>query len=139
MNKNEAMIEYLRQYPDIQSFLYFNHSEDEAGNTSIATSYGEAWEKRYVGGHGIKTYDFALVMFQPQDDGTNKNNAQAMYDVQKYMDWIDAQNKARNFPNFEGRKVLSIENLQNAPNFAGTNESGDVAKYMFQCRVRYYE
>ena len=78
-------------------------------------------------------------MFQPQDDGTNKNNAQAMYDVQKYMDWIDAQNKARNFPNFEGCKVLSIENLQNEPNFAGTNESGDVAKYMFQCRVRYYE
>lgn len=139
MNKSDIMIDYLRQYPEIQSYLYFNTSTDEPGNTSVATSYGETWERRYLSGHGIKNYDFALIMFQPQDDGTNKNNSAAMYDVQKYMGWIDAQNKARNLPKFEGCQVLSIENLQNMPNFAGTSESGEVAKYMFQCRVRYYE
>lgn len=139
MNKNDAMIEYLSQYPDIQSFLYFNSSVDQSGHTSVATSYGEKWEKRYVGGHGIKNYDFALVMHQPQDDGTTKTNANAMYDVQKFMDWIDEQNRARNFPAFDGCQMLSIQNLQNMPNFAGTDQGGKTAKYMFQCRVRYYE
>lgn len=138
-NKNLAMLEYLSAYPAIQSFLYFNSITNELGNTSVQTVYSEAWERRYMGGHGIKQYDFAIVYMAQQDPGTSFNNAEEMQGVQEFMDWIDAQNKARNFPKFEGTRVMSIENLQNMPNLAEVNEAGNVAKYMFQCRIRYYE
>lgn len=138
-NKNIAMLEYLRQYPGLQSFLYFNSMVDQIGNTSIQTVYGETWEKKYVRGHGIKQWDFAIVQIAQADTGTSDINADEAQAVQNFMDWIDEQNKAENFPVFEGCKVLSISNLQNMPNFAGINNDEGTAKYMFQCRVRYYQ
>lgn len=136
-NKNISMLRYLSQYPGIQSYLYFNSITDEIGNTSVQTVYSEEWEIKYIREHGIKRYDFAIVQMAPQDSGTSDNNAIQMQGVQNFMDWIDSQNKAKNFPQFDGCRILSIENLQNMPNLAGVNEAGSIAKYMFQCRVRY--
>lgn len=138
-NKNTAMLAYLRQYPGLQSFLYFNSMVDQIGNTSVQTVYGEAWEKKYVRNHGIKQWDFAVVKIAQADTGTSDINADETQAVQDFMDWIDAQNKSQNFPVFDGCKILSIENLQNMPNFAGIDNNEGAAKYMFQCRVRYYE
>ena len=136
-NKNTAMLEYLRQYPGLQSFLYFNSMVDQIGNTAVQTVYGETWETRYVRGHGIKQWDFAVVKIAQADTGTSDINVDETQDVQDFMDWIDAQNSAENFPDFSPGEVLSIENLQNMPNFAGIDNNEGTAKYMFQCRVRY--
>lgn len=133
-DKNAAMLEYLRQYDGLQSFLYFNVS---GGADTLQTVYGEAWEEKFIRGHGIKQWDFALVRIAPADTGTSQVNANEAQAMQKFMDWIDQQNKAQNFPKFDGCKVLSIENLQNMPNFAGINTDEGTAKYMVQCRVRY--
>lgn len=138
-NKNTAMLAYLRQYPGLQSFLYFNSMVDQIGNTALQTVYGEAWEKKYVRNHGIKQWDFAVVKIAQADTGTSDINADETQAVQDFMDWIDAQNKAKNFPAFDGCEILSIENLQNMPNFAGIDNNEGTAKYMFQCRVRYYQ
>ena len=138
-NKHQAMLDYLAKYPGLDAFLRFNSVTDKLGNVSVQTVYSGEWEKRYIGGHGIKQYDFAIVSMAPQDPGTSSVNAEQMQEAQKFMEWIDEQRRARNFPDFEGCKVLSIENLQNMPNLAGVNAAGNVAKYMFQYRVRYYE
>ena len=138
-NKNTAMLAYLRQYPGLQSFLYFNSMVDQIGNTAVQTVYGETWEKKFVRGHGIKQWDFAVVKIAQADTGTSDINADETQAVQDFMDWIDAQNNAKNFPAFDGCEILSIENLQNMPNFAGIDNNEGTAKYMFQCRVRYYQ
>lgn len=139
MSKHRAMVEYLKQYQGLRSFLYFNTITDKAGNVSVQTVYSDEWEKRQLRGHGIKRYDFALVSMVPQDLGTSDSNVVQMEDVQTFMEWVKEQNRLRNFPKFEGCKVLSIENLQNMPNLAGVNAAGSAAKMMCQCRVRYYE
>ena len=138
-NKNTAMLEYLRQYPGLQSFLFFNSMVDQIGNTAVQTVYGETWEKEYIRGHGIKQWDFAVVKIAQADTGTSDINADETQAVQGFMDWIDEQNEIGNFPDFSPGKVLSIQNLQNMPNFAGIDNNEGTAKYMFQCRVRYYE
>lgn len=138
-SKHEAMLAYLSKYPGLDAFLRFNSVADELGNVSVQTVYSNQWEKRYIVGHGIKRYDFAIVSMSPQDPGTSHANADRMQEAQNFMEWIDEQQRARNFPDFEGCKVLSIENLQNMPNLAGVNSAGNVAKYIIQCRVRYYE
>lgn len=137
-NKNKEILDYLEQCPAVKSFLYFNSTTEKSGRISIQTVYSEMWEKRYLGSHGIKVYEFAVVQMLPQDEGTSNTNAEHTQEVQEFMDWIDEQNRKRNFPSFEGCKVLSIENLQNMPNLAGVNEAGTIARYMFQVRVRYY-
>lgn len=137
-NYNKAIMEYLSTYPDIQTFPFFNSSTESVGNTSIVTNYGSTWVKRYQRNHGKKAYDFAIIYMGQQDSGTSDINANEMFNAEKFMLWIDEQNEKKNFPDFSGAKVLSIENLQNQPNFAGVNEAGNVAKYMMQVRVIYY-
>ena len=137
MSKHEAMVEYLKQYPGLQSFLYFNTITDKAGNVSVQTVYSDEWEEQDITGHGTKRYDFAIIFMAPQDQGTSYTNIAKMDDVQNFMDWISEQNELKNLPNFEGCEVYSIENLQNMPNLSTVSASA--AKYMFQCRVRYYE
>lgn len=138
-NYNRALMEYLQQYPDLQSYPYFNTTNEILGNTSIITSYGSTFVKRYMGGAGIKAYDFALVYMGQQDSGTSDINAVEMFNAEKFIHWIEKQNEVKNFPNFENAKVISIESLQNQPNFVGTNEGGNIAKYMIQFRITYYK
>lgn len=138
-DKNKAMLEYLQKYPGLRSFLYFNVLTERPGETAVQTVYGETWEKKYVRGHGIKQWDFAVVKITSADTGTSFVNVNETQSMQDFMNWIDAQNKTKNFPDFSPGKVLSIQNLQNMPNFAGINNDEGTAKYMFQCRVRYYE
>lgn len=138
-SKHKAMLDYLARYPGLDAFLRFNSITDSAGNVSVQTVSSSTWERRYVGGHGIRRYDFAVMSTAPQDAGTSLANVAQMEAAQDFMAWIDQQRRDRNFPHFEGCQVLSIENLQNMPNLAGVNAAGNVAKYMFQCRVRYYE
>ena len=137
MSKNEAIVEYLKQYPGLRHFLYFNTATNTVGNISIQTVYSDEWEEQDITGHGTKRYDFAIVFMTQQDQGTTYKNVVKMDDVQAFMDWIREQDKKKNFPDFGDSEVYSIENVQNMPNLATANES--VAKYMFQCRVRYYE
>lgn len=137
MSKHEAMVEYLKQYPGLSFFLYFNTSMNTAGDISIQTVYSDEWEEQDITGHGTKRYDFAITFMALQDTGTSLNNVKKMEDAQAFMDWIREQDEQKNFPDFEGCEVYSIENLQNMPNLAAANNH--VAKYMFQCRVRYYE
>ena len=138
-NKHQAMWEYLTTYPGLQSYLKFNTVDSIPDETSISTVFGEEWETKYTRGHGIKRYDFAIIAMKLHDTGTSNLNIEEMFNVEKFMDWIELQNKNKNFPYFgENLKILSIENLQNMPNLAGVDTDGSVAKYMFQCRVRYY-
>ena len=125
-NKNKEILEFLEKCPAVKSFLYFNSATDKAGRVSIETVYSDVWEKRFIRDVGIKVYEFAVVQMLPQDQGTSDINAEQAQSVQDFMDWIDEQNRSRNFPKFQGCKVLSIENLQNMPNLAGVNEAGTV-------------
>lgn len=139
-NKHEAMLEYLKQYPSITSFLYFNAISEAVNETAFNPIYSQEVIKQYTSGDTIRKYDFAIVQMLIYDaDGTSTVNTDAMFDVEQFMSWITEQNKNKAFPDFgENRTVLSIENLQNMPNLAQTTET-DVAKYMFQCSVKYLE
>ena len=137
-NKYKAVVEYLSQYPELKSYLYFNTIQEKENHTSISTTSSDYYSKRYIRG-GIKNYDFAITIIKNYDTGTSELNIDEMFGVQKFMNWIDLQNKNKNFPIFENAKVFSIKNLQNEPSFSGINESGSLAKYMFQIRIEYKE
>lgn len=135
-NKHKVVLDYLSNYPDIKSFLYFNTSLEELNHTSVNTITSDYFEQKYLRG-GIKNYDFAITFIGQYDTGTSDVNINQIFDLEKFMLWIDEQNKNKNFPEFEDGEVISIENLQNEPSFSGINETGNLAKYMFQIRIKY--
>lgn len=138
-NKHQAMLAYLAQYPELNAFLHFNTVTDREGSVGMQTVSNDEWESQDITGHGVKRYDFAILYMAPQDSGTSGVNVDQMERAERFMKWLRAQEEARNYPAFEGCEVQSIDVLQDIPNLASVNAAGNVAKYMFQCRVRYYE
>lgn len=67
-------------------------------------------------------------------------NLEAMNFAQAFMEWLDEQNKAKNYPKFpDNCEIKKMENLQNMPNLAGINAEESLARYMIQCRIIYFE
>ena len=67
-------------------------------------------------------------------------NLTAMNFAQAFMDWLEEQNKKRNYPEFPNScQIKKMETLQNMPNLAGVNVKEGMARYMVQCRIVYFE
>ena len=139
MTKNEIMKAYVEEKITelCDAVLTFNYADGAAHSVAFLTNYAGKILKKYVRA-ADKEYGFTILITWHYSSELDDLNLQAMNLGQLFMDWIDEQNRSRNFPKFQGCKVLSIENLQNMPNLAGVNEAGTVARYMFQVRVRYY-
>lgn len=139
MNKHEEMLKYLSECPYLSSFVHFNSVSETVTATGVIPAYSDDSIKQYIDGSKLKHYDFAFVKMQQNDDGTSNTNVNNMYDVQKFMEWIDEQDAICNYPDFgEDCIIESIENLQDMPNIASVDEQ-NLAEYMFQCRVVYTE
>lgn len=137
MNKHQAMFDFIMQYNAFP--LTFNFTGESTGDTSLNTVYSDTEIKRYFGG-SQKEYIFAIKQMKEYSTGVMipPVNAEVLESVQGFMDWIDQQDRLKNYPDFGANcKIQKIENLQNMPNVAGTDEA--TAQYMFQCRVLYYE
>lgn len=64
----------------------------------------------------------------------------AMNAAQELMDWIDKQKRQGNVPDFGNEcQIKAVETLQNMPNLATVNLEENLAQYMIQCRVLYFE
>lgn len=140
MTKYEGLVTFLKQYPLLNEILYFNKTQEIADTSSVNTVYSDYAVQEYTCGNSDREFVFAIKQMKQYDSaGTSGINRKTMEEVQAFMDWIDEQNKKRNFPEFpDNCFVYKIENLQNMPEIAGTSDQG-LAEYMFQCRVCYTE
>ena len=140
MTKYEGLVTFLKQYPPLNEILYFNKTQEIADTSSVNTVYSDYAVHEYTCGNSDREFVFAIKQMKQYDSaGTSGINRQTIEEVQAFMDWIDEQNKKRNFPEFpDNCFVYKIENLQNMPEIAGTSDQG-LAEYMFQCRVCYTE
>ena len=87
-----------------------------------------------------KEYGFTILITWHYSSELDDLNLQAMNLGQLFMDWIDEQNRMKNFPNFgENCQVKRIENLQNMPNLATVDWESGIAQYQIPCRVIYFE
>ena len=133
MTKHDAIAEYFR--PKVEElageYLGFNYSGEDSGGISLVTNYSDKIRKKYIYG-AEKEYGFSIIIVKPYS--TAMNFAQA------FMDWLDEQNRAKNYPKFpESCQIRKMENLQNMPNLAGINAKEGLARYMIQCRLIYFE
>lgn len=142
MTKHDAMVAYMT--PKVEElagkFLNFNVSPGNEGNISFLTNYSGKLRKKYIRVGSEKEYGFTIGITKYFSDGTDDLNLVAMNFAQGFMDWIDEQDRKKNYPNFGDKcQVKKIENLQNMPNLAAVDWENMKAQYMLQCRVIYFE
>ena len=117
----------------------FNFANDSPDSVSFLTNYSGKTVKKFLRA-ADKEYAFSIVLTWHYSTETDDLNMQAMNLAQNFMDWIEEQNRKRNFPDFGRRcQVKKIENLQNMPNLATVDWENMTAQYVIPCRVLYFE
>lgn len=142
MTKHDAMKDYIE--PKVQELakdiLHFNFASESPDSISFLTNYSDKVVKRYLRQGAVKEYGFSIIIIKSYSVDYDDLNLEAMNFAQGFMEWLDKQNREKQYPDFgELCEVKRIENLQNMPNLAGVNYKESLAKYMIQCRVIYYE
>ena len=141
MTKHDAMKMFFE--PAIMQLcgdiLGFNYSQEEPDAVAFITNYSDKVRKKYVRA-AEKEYGFTITITKPYSSNADDLNLEAMNFAQAFMDWLEEQNKRKNYPEFPGNcQVKKMENLQNMPNLAGINYEEGLARYMIQCRLIYFE
>ena len=120
--------------------LRFNFSPESPDSIALVTNYSDRQIRKYVRVGAEKQYGFTIIITKQYSTDADDLNLEAMNFAQVFMDWIDAQGKAKNYPAFpENCQVKRMEVLQNMPNLAGINAEEAMARYMIQCRIVYFE
>lgn len=122
---------------DLLRFIFSPESPD---SIALVTNYSDRQIRKYVRVGAEKEYGFTIIITKQYSTDADDLNLEAMNFAQVFMDWIDAQGKAKNYPAFpENCQVKRMEVLQNMPNLAGINAEEAMARYMIQCRIVYFE
>ena len=143
MTKHEAVKDFFEAKVTelVGNALGFNYSPEDTGTAAIIPQYTDRNLRAYVNGDVQRAYDFAFIIVRPYStEPIDLLNIEAMNLGQAFMDWVEAQEKEGNYPDFgEGCEMARIEVLQNMPNLASVNAEEGVARYMIQGRITYRE
>ena len=134
-SKHDAVWDWLMSCPHIKD-LFFNFSQAEAENTAIIPS--ETVMEEYIDGSKLIQYEVSLVQFQTLSDEPNDEaNVTSVEDFEKISEWIDAQVKLGNYPEFPDGST--IEEITTIPSAIGMMQMQDerLAKLMSQFIITY--
>lgn len=119
--------------------MTFNFADGEAHSVSFITNFSGRVLRKYIRA-ADKEYGFTILITWHYSMDTDDLNMQAMKVGQEFMDWIEEQNRKKNYPDFgEQCQIKKIENLQNMPNLATVDWKNALAQYQIPCRVVYFE
>lgn len=139
MDKYEALKAFIETYQPLNNWVYFNAVDTAAGNTSINTDVSPQADIVYIDGSREVSLSFAIAMIKHYDSAASDLNVEAMAEVDAFIKWLDAQNTARNFPNFgAGYIVHEVTALDSVPSLSVDNDR-NLAKYQFNCVVRFLQ
>lgn len=138
VNKHNVMFEYIQQCPQVKD-LFFNFSDNEKGGTVFSPISSDYVVETYIDGTTKRWYDFSIVQYLTISTEPNSTeNIDTVFEAEKVMEWISEQEAAKNYPDFgDDCSIIELFVLQNTPAVAGQNLRA--AKYMFSCRVEYFE
>lgn len=149
MDKNNAVIEFLKTCPAIQSNpLFFNFAENEEGTNHFITETDKK-KKTYIDGSVLKQYTFTIASYVPVaysaivgDSNFNDQNMENMAIVQEILDWIEGQADDKNYPDFGSEcNIEDMRTLTGDPDLDGIDKSVNppIARYSIGVQIDYID
>lgn len=139
-DKLDGVYRWLKGYPELGGLLKLNATELKPGECSMAPVYGDHQVGEYIDGTMIRQLTFGVQMARDWSSGFDVVNVDALAFGSRWMDWVDMQYDAGNFPDLgSGCTVTAIQSLQDVPSLAGAYAESSMAKYMYQARIWYEE
>ena len=153
VDKNKACIDFLITCPAIQnSPLYFNFTQAEDDNKQfVATGNEKTLNKKFVDGSVQKRYTFTIIDYRSvayqaivkdPEFIENNENLEELLDVQSFIEWLEEQADAYNFPDFgEDCFIEDMRTTTESPNLNGVDTSltPALAKYSISVQIDYID
>ncbi|MGO5166427.1 MULTISPECIES: hypothetical protein [unclassified Candidatus Paralachnospira] len=142
MTKHDAMKAYFEPKVEelVGDLLNFNFSPESPDSIAMITNYSDKVRKKYIRCGSEKEYGFTILITKTYSSEQDDLNLEAMNFCQAFMDWLEDQDRKKNYPEFpDSCQIRKMECLQNMPNLAGVNAEEGLARYMIQCRIIYFE
>lgn len=147
VDKNQAMIDFLQSCPTIQNNpLFFNFGNVENNANQINTQATDvSLHKTFIDGSEAKRYTFNIdscKSLTPNQvvDGLSAENVDELREVQELIDWINAEGKALNYPDFGNLcDVDSMKCLTEEPMLLGVDKEQNppIAIYRVSVQIDY--
>lgn len=144
--KNQAVIDFICTYPYVQdSPLFFNFINAKTDNIQFLTSSNDvSLNKQFVDGSVLRRYTFTLAITKSMSDlaivkeaGISNENVEDIEEIQTFMDWINDQDEARNYPDFGSDCVIDeMHTLTENPNLDGINTEVTPALAMYSVQIK---
>lgn len=134
-SKHQAVWDWLLTCPHIRD-LFFNHMQTDDGDTSLIPS--EDVVREYLDGSSLRHYNATLARVQPVSLEPNDiANIEQLVDFEQLGEWLDAQNAARNYPEFPNGST--VDEIRVLPNESGFMVAQDMhsCKYQLQFQIVY--
>lgn len=142
MTKHDAIKAYFepKVLELVGDLLNFNFTPGSPDEFSLITNYSDKVVKQFINGKTRKAYGFTIKITKHYSTSKDDLNLECMNFAQAFMDWIEMQDRERNYPDFgDACEIEKMEVLQNMPNLAGVNDDATGAIYMIQGRILYVE
>lgn len=151
MDKNQAIIDFLIQCPQIQSNpLFFNFIQAKDNNKQFVTvANDKSLNKPFIDGSVQKRFTFTIIDYRSvtyqaivKQAGYPNENVEEMLDVQSILDWVTEQADNHNYPDFGADcQIDDMRTLTSEPNMNGvdTSVTPALAKYSFSIQIDYID
>lgn len=149
MDKSQAMIEFLQTCPTILANpLFFNFGDIKDNAYQAMTKADDIYlQKPYIDGSVQKRYTFSVdsfksVAYNPVVQGLTDENLSDFKEVQDVLDWINAQDDTRNYPNFGNDCLIEkMQTLTTKPEILGVDNSANppLAVYRISIQIDYID
>lgn len=148
MSKTEAITKWLMQCPELSAL--WNISAEIADGTNVLLPGGTS-ERRYIndnldvlGGYEAdirplpSVYeDFQVNCYKGFVNNNNGYNIMNFEDVERVIEWVQKQDEKQNFPQIEGKTIVSADVYPFQPQIRGVDPDTQLTCYYFTLRIRY--
>lgn len=133
---NQAVYDYVEQYPQLSSWLYFNTINLAPYNASMITGT-DTLIREFIDGSQQRQYVCQIAFMREYDTGTSDVNMIAMDEAQNFNRWIEEQNDKGIYPIFdENDNIEKIEGTTQIPEMSVDPDSS-IARYTMSIRILY--
>lgn len=139
VDKKKALTEWLEKMPFLNDRRYSDFLIGRKGSCGVSPLSEDAVVKLYINGDKIRRYAFALQVALKAPGETDDVNAQNMFTLSKWREWIEGQETQKKYPDF-GEKCSDyrVEYLDDMSNGEARYENG-LAKLQFFAKIIYFE
>lgn len=129
-----SLSEWIKNYPNLKSWLYFNTVDMSEGNTSLNSTGTHKKVKEYIDGSYEAELPFGISMVMMYDTEQSNINHEAFEEASNFMDWVE---NADPYPDFgEHYTVTDIYLYDQSPDIMVDTQQA-LAKYTFFGVVEY--